>query len=678
MKTIIFNLAILSIIYSPQSEARFKDPSSEHTESSRQIERTPIKIFFAQPATTKEVNQEKATKAEALKAKTKEPQKNMIRSLMDHLIPRAANNPDLNKVEIPKIQIPNHSAGFEFKKPQESLDLKTKNRVQIHNFSKNARLMPVPQKEYTSEVRSKDIETKYISAFQLTEHKPIRTAYKINIRSIAKIENPPSITHYENMVKRIDSLFKGVESQYAQGIIGLWELSQNKTNGKNLQARDSLFAGLMSQRLSWEAPSSQFYLEAITKGITKEERYQQILWNAVEEIQQTALVDEIAHKIDVEEIKKSNPQGDKLNFAMAKRFLKATKNEKPYFAKYSAALQKKAPIDKLQLMSTLHELANAKDSKAANIQLIKLEELIKDDVQFETQQDAHLALARTLVKRADYEAAYKHYTNIEKNGKNRLIVMSEQAYVEHKLGMYADSLGKSVGLQSPYFKFGFAPDIHIVEILGRKATCDFGGAEAGVKRLRDRYVPELIAMESLLEKKEKPLEFYKTIIQAYKSDSPKKFERYLLNASYTMENQKLFNRSEKELESIETYGTKRSQQQERPENWEAFALDQRTKWEKRSETRKIALAEKARKDVEYLSKRLRHTFGQLELIALDIDTSAAKNFNLQSALNFPVKPLSQDLIQDDKLHWPFEDEIWEDELDYLKMKNPSRCARANV
>lgn len=82
----------------------------------------------------------------------------------------------------------------------------------------------------------------------------------------------------------------------------------------------------------------------------------------------------------------------------------------------------------------------------------------------------------------------------------------------------------------------------------------------------------------------------------------------------------------------------------------------------------------ALREANYLANRLQQTFAQTELLDLDISTMASKNFNLQSALNFPVRKPAEEAAELDKFHWPFEQEIWEDELDYLRTKNPSKCA----
>jgi hypothetical protein len=79
-----------------------------------------------------------------------------------------------------------------------------------------------------------------------------------------------------------------------------------------------------------------------------------------------------------------------------------------------------------------------------------------------------------------------------------------------------------------------------------------------------------------------------------------------------------------------------------------------------------------------LATRLHQNFAQAELMGLDSATSASKDYNLQNALNFPVRKLATTEVQKNQLLWPFEQEIWEDELDSMRMKNPSKCALSAV
>jgi hypothetical protein len=113
---------------------------------------------------------------------------------------------------------------------------------------------------------------------------------------------------------------------------------------------------------------------------------------------------------------------------------------------------------------------------------------------------------------------------------------------------------------------------------------------------------------------------------------------------------------------------------ERPKGWDEFVQAMNVSWAGKARSLKAESARAALAEADYMVQRLRQTFAQVELLSLDVATGASRNFNLQSALNFPVRKLASTEVEDEKFHWPFEDEIWEDELDFLKMKNPSKCA----
>jgi hypothetical protein len=294
--------------------------------------------------------------------------------------------------------------------------------------------------------------------------------------------------------------------------------------------------------------------------------------------------------------------------------------------------------------------------------------------QEELKEDARLALARALLQKGDHQESLELYRRVSKTGKNRLEVLGEQSYAELRSGLPQDSLGKSLGLQSPYFQYGFAPDIHLVEILSRKALCDFGGAEAGIQRFSERYGREMQAINEVLNRASNPQAFYEELISFHAKPEPMRFQRFLLRLAAVMENQKVLNQAGLELDKVSALGEKKYTQK-RPAGWDQFVAGMQKSWAGKSLSLKEESARTALAEAEYMVKRLRQTFGQVELLSLDVATGATRNFNLQSAMNFPVRKIASVEIEQDRFHWPFEDEIWEDELDFLKMKNPSKCAR---
>ncbi len=588
-------------------------------------------------------------------------------------VPKSPGLPGKDNIQVGDIHVPGYERTVTiFRDNMSPIQVKQRSSAQLHQFSRQARLQLLPSREYGTQARSPEIVSKYQFALSPQPHKVIRTPIRLQLQQVSKIFNPPAATQYENMVKRLDALFDGIYFEYPKGIAALWGLSVSESNPRQLQARDALFAGILSSRHGWETVSSNLYFNSVSKGIEKEERYLEILWSQIENLESLNHIDRIIQKVNPLVAQAQNLSGDKANYAMAKRILSGKANPVLKSDVFQERITNPSLKERLSLMRSIASLRNKDAPQEAAFQtLTNLEQSLDPSI----QQDARLALARFQMKRGNSKDALALYQNVTKTRENRLEVLAEQAYAEWKNGLYHDSLGKAVGLQSPYFRFGFAPDIHLVEILSRKAICDFGGAEQGVEKFFQIYQKEAGAIQELLSKAPDTKQFYEELISYHGKAEPNRFERYLLRLPDVMENQKTMNQAKSELEKVSQVGTK-NYSAPLPENWSAFKQAMNADWSQRSSQLKKISAKEALVEAEYMAKRLKTTMAQLELLDLDITTAAARNYNMQSALNFPVRELAQVKIQEDKFHWPFEDEVWEDELDFLKMKNPSKCASA--
>lgn len=586
-------------------------------------------------------------------------------------VPHAPALPEFNKFQIPEMQMPVVSKN---RNPLEAIprfQINGKNREQMEAAVKKALAMKMPlDKSYTMQARSPEIVSKYKDALNPFKHKVIRTPVQLALNKTSKINNPPSEVAYENMVKRIDALFQGLNLTYAPSVQALWELSQAKENPIPLQARDALFGGIISQRAGWEVSARYLMEESASKSIDKQDRYLHILFANMQNFENLSHIDSIAEKINAERVRDVAPQGDKANYAMARRALASQLGAKISISTFSDKIADPALKDKIAYLSAMKSLQSA-DKKEEAVAVLKNLESNGDEG---IQQEARLALARVVLQKGNNAEALALYQNIKKDGKNRLEVTAEQTYAEYKMGMNQESLGKVLGLQSPYFQYGFAPDIHVVEVLNRKAMCDFGGAEQGLARFSQRYVRELTALSEVISRHVAPKNFYDEVISYHAEEKPLRFQRNLLHLPAVMENQKTMNGAEKEIKKIAHIGLNRYPEN-RPKGWEKFVSAVRQNWDNRANKLKVESGNVALKEVEYMAERLKKTFAQTELLAIDVATGASRNFNMQSALNFPVKKVEEAKVDQEKLHWPFEDEIWEDELDHLKTQNPSKCAK---
>ena len=590
-------------------------------------------------------------------------------------VPKAPALPDAEKhLGIPEVQLPQNRDGLLTMKPS-PLSLKGLNRPQVHAFLKHARDMKLPvDREYTREVRSRAVAERFAEALHPTPVKSFRTKFSLSLSKVGKIQQPPATTQYENMVKRIDSLFLGLDLAYPKAVMGLSELAGSPNNARDLQARDALFAALLSQRAGWETTAAMMLEEAAAKGADRQSRYLNLLWNQLEAVKNPVHLDKVVANVSPLRARDGSPQGDQANYAMAKRLLMghhhAPEAVMPESAVFAQRIQNKDLRDKLAILSLMAQVRGTASKRDAAIEDLRAVEATAGS---ENQQQARLALARALLLKGSASQALEYYQSVKKDGKNRLAVLSEQTYAEYMSGAYQDSLGKTVALQTPYFQYGFSPDVHLVEIMTRKAMCDFGGAEEGVKRFNDRYVRELAALDDLVAHKKDAKAYYEELVGYADVEQPYRYQRYLLQLTSVMENQKTMNQALGELHHLDDLGV-HQKSIERPAGWDKFAAGLRARWGQRAGELRAQSAEAALAEAGYLAKRLRHTFAQVELLDLDISTGAAKNYNLQSALNFPTKKQEQTKADLEKMRWPFEQEIWEDEIDFMKAKNPSKCA----
>ncbi|HEY8279635.1 MAG TPA: hypothetical protein VIH99_08430 [Bdellovibrionota bacterium] len=675
------------------AQAGFRHPTEDSGVTTTMIESThPVAVVYSvrmmpDRAADSAPSQSKALPAEVKKADGKKnaeakkpdaPKAQQAKAAPQQYgpLPKAPALPEAERIGVPNVNLPSAASrdGLLTMKP-EKLSLKGANRAQIHSFLRHARGMPFPMREFSKDVRSREIAQRYRAALSPTPYKSFRTAYALGLGKIGKIPQAPSPIQYENMVKRMDSLFLGLDLAYPKAVLGLWQLAESPSNEKKFQARDALFAGLLSARAGWNTPAALLYEESAVKRVDLEERYLGILWKQLDEMANPVHLEKIVSHVSPLRAKEFAPDGDKANFAMAKRMLLAKHRAplalNPSSEVFAQKIRSRDLGDRFRLLALIGQVRSPSESKRTQA-VATLKELEMNGSE-QIQQEARLTLARAYLRGGAAADALALYRNVEKNKKNRLEVSAEQTYAEYLNGEYPSSLGKAVALQSPYFQHGFAPDLNFVEILSRKAMCDFGGAESAVRRFADSYASELHALDSLAG--QQGASYYEELVSYYDLEQPMRHQRYLLQLTGVRENQKTMNQALEDLAKVDKVGV-RQKHVERPEGWDSFASSMHDRWSQRAqELRKIS-AETALAEAAYLAKRLRHVFAQVQLLDLDISTSAAKNYNLQSALNFPAKKIPENLAEKDKLRWPFEDEIWEDEIDFMKAKNPSKCALA--
>jgi len=333
-------------------------------------------------------------------------------------------------------------------------------------------------------------------------------------------------------------------------------------------------------------------------------------------------------------------------------------------------LEKNEEADRLILLNAVQALQKKEIAVAREKLLLLLNSpssLIKNE--------ALLNLARLEMLSGNIETAAEIYKTVSLDNKNKAEVLLEASYADLKSGNHSASLGKAIGLQSSYFSYAFLPNVFFIDAYNRKALCDFGGAEQTINTFFNEYQKEFLALKNIKQKN-----LYKTIIHFVSEKTPFRFQRYLLHLPTIINSQAALNGIGKEQKKIEEFLHNKYSITPKSPHWENFLISLK-KFQSTQELIWINEFEKnAEKEIFFLTKNLEKQLQDAKLLLLDISSQATTDNTLQSALNYPATKKSEEekISSMQKVRWSFEQEIWEDELEFLKVKNPSKCAKQHL
>src|SRR5690606_8796430 len=147
-----------------------------------------------------------------------------------------------------------------------------------------------------------EIAARYRAALEPTRFVSYRTPYSLSLEKTGKLPGEPALIQYENAVRRLDSLFAGLDGAYPKAALGLWRLSESPSNPRHLRARDALFAGLLSARAGWQASAGNLFAASALGGIDREERYLRILWAELDSLSGTSHVDRVVARVNAHRV----------------------------------------------------------------------------------------------------------------------------------------------------------------------------------------------------------------------------------------------------------------------------------------------------------------------------------------------------------------------------------------
>lgn len=561
---------------------------------------------------------------------------------------------------------------------------------QMYEFAQRARSFPLPDDpEYTPR-RGHEVQAKYAEFFNVAKYERQFAKANFTLNKVRKVPKDPNFLAALRSDKRTWALFDLYNEEYRFAMANLWELALDKKSPRFQQQKDALFAGMAASFKERERMAMMAFEYALDKGLAKpitdkrrmqrqEEnlKYLDALLSHASNFRDQDSIDKLVRMVDPRLLVRLpvKKELDSVVFAMARDTYGTNEN---VLERLEERLSENSEFsEKMELLRALGYIENRKHKTA--MRMLKKLAMSEDK---EIHHEARINLARLLAMFSQYNQALKIYRSLPMDHLTRVDTLMEIAWLEFENQQYDFSLGKSIGLQSKFFYHAFIPEVYVLEAYSRKSMCDFGGAENALNEFKQDYTREIRDLRGLVrsKKRDKKFSMYSQVKEAFrkeKNERMRRYERYLLQVPGIATRQKELFAIQQEYRSVrdETLAEVVVDDEKYMKD-RKFLLD--TFHDYYVNTKKKYLPEienEIYEELKYLDRKLLSLFQQAEYLHLDIAASADINQSLQAAMNYPVLPEKEEEPMPVTINrWAFEDnEFWEDEIGWLRIKNPSKC-----
>ena len=557
------------------------------------------------------------------------------------------------------------------------------NQKSMYRFSKKARKMRLPASKKFNSGRGRSVYDRHKVLFTGMGYKIRTDTMDISLHEV-KSSAPPSSTVSKHAYwgkARVDAFNDLNNGDYHEAYPVFWSLATQagKEISNKQRQRDALFAGISAQKAGLENVALMSYLYAIRYGLgrdkvspnSKEDKGNlRELLRFVSKFKDPSRVDMLVRKIDSRTIV-SVPKGpdiDPIFFSLVKQ--RFHDNEE-----ISSLLSKKISSrgltqEKMKLFQALLYADKGETKRAFSI----LKGLLESSTNPKTVEQARINLARLFAQSSQYQEAIDMYRTLPVESLNHLDVLLEIAWLEFKSGNYGASLGKSIGMRTSFFRHAFLPELYILEAYNRKKICDFGGALKAVKNLQKDYIGEIRAIRALAMKKRRNLDFsmYAALQDSLleNGDAVQRYERYLFQLPIIVSWQTFLYEIEKEY-----IGLRDEFKNTKSANKKNIVIALGDFYQKAKENASIQIESAIYNALKEMDRKILALFRETQYLDVDVVISAELNHSVHLAKNYPELPEAekQKLLSSQNL-WPMEDdEVWEDEIAWMQVRNQSKC-----
>lgn len=285
-----------------------------------------------------------------------------------------------------------------------------------------------------------------------------------------------------------------------------------------------------------------------------------------------------------------------------------------------------------------------------------------------------VTLGRIHFALGNYKAAHQYLAQVSRETNLFIEAAVDNGWALLRAGDRNHAVGNMFTLHTPNFEGAYMPDSYFLKSLGYQEICQFGDAMTAVKAYKQRYNN---AFKTLIDfnsgAKAQEMVYYDDLTNYLTKKDHKMHPlviRELGRHPQFLRRQKIMNAMAREERQIATVLPLTAS---RVVAWAAAPAEKvRTGLKK-----EIAAFLKNR--ALAMEDELKFVTANMSLLEYEIYAGAGQNLALQGAKNFAVdenkaKPKAE--FELDKEYWPYEDEIWEDELNNFRSKMVDACAKA--
>ncbi|MEW6056232.1 MAG: hypothetical protein AB1540_06430 [Bdellovibrionota bacterium] len=350
---------------------------------------------------------------------------------------------------------------------------------------------------------------------------------------------------------------------------------------------------------------------------------------------------------------------DQKSFAAARRHSQAVPEKSTWkeHARYLAA------------MSIVAQKESPQNYETAGKELTNLFRSVEDPVVFDATA---VSLGRIHFILGNYKAAHQYLTQVSRETNLYIESAIDNAWALLRSGDRNHAVGNMFTLHTPYFEGAYMPESYFIQSLGYQEICQFGDALTAVKQYKTRYYDALKKMVDFNASGKTPEKAYYDQLASYLGRKDYQVPEVVLRE---LGRHPEFLKRQKEMNSFSR--EERTVAEKFPKS--ALAL---TTWAKPSfDQLRGSYGQEINRFLKAkalsIEEDLRFLTSNIALLEYEIFAGAGRNLALQGAQNFQVdeKAVPKRDFDAAKEYWPYEDEIWEDELNNFRSKMVDACAK---